>query len=132
MVEDLEEEEESGLEYETDTPSKDSYTTPPSIGGCYEPSLAPSCLPTPEDSDPENNVALHTEELEACIEAFLEEAEEDMEMQDLPPLENVLPLLVLAPVVPGFVPFAVSTGQHCVPPKSLLRKIWHPYQDSVG
>ena len=83
------EEEESGLEYETDTPSKDSYTTPPSIGGCYELSLAPSCLPTPEDSDPENNVALHTEELEARIEAFLEEAEEDMEMQDLPPLENV-------------------------------------------
>ena len=119
----MEEEEESGLEYETDTPSKDSYTTPPSTGGCYEPSLAPSHLPTPEDSDPENNVALHTEELEARIEAFLEEAEEDMEMQDLPPLENMSPLLVLAPVVPGFVPFAVSTGQCCVPPKSLLRKI---------
>ena len=128
----MEEEEESGLEYKTDTPSKDSYTTPPSIGGCYEPSLAPSCLPTPEDSNPENNVALHTEELEARIEAFLEEAEEDMEMQDLPPLENVSPLLVLAPVVPGFVPFAVTTGQCCIPPKSLLRKIWHPYQDSVG
>ena len=41
MVEDSEgeeedKEEESGLEYETDTPSKDSYTTPPSTGGCSE------------------------------------------------------------------------------------------------
>ena len=131
MVEDSEgeedEDEESGLEYETDTPLKDSYTTPPSTGGHSEPSLVPTCSPTPEDSDPENNVVLCTEELEACIEAFLEEAEEDMEMSDLPPLKNVLPLLVPAPVISGFVPFAVSTGQHCIPPKSLLRKIWHPY-----
>ena len=125
MVEDSEEgeedeEEENGLEYETDTPSKDSYMTPPSTGGCSDPSLAPTCSPTPEDSDPENNAVLCTEELEACIKVFLEEAEEDMEMNDLPLLENVSPLPVLAPVIPGFVPFAVSTGQHCVPPKSLL------------
>ena len=135
MVEDSgeeEDEEESGLEYETDTPSKDSYTTPPSTGGCSGPSPAPSRLLTPEDSDPENNAVLCTEELEACIEVFLEEAEEDMEMSDLPPLENVLPLPVPAPVIPGFVPFAVSTDQRCIPPKSLVRKVWHPYQDFVG
>ena len=66
-------------------------------------------------------MVLHTEELEACIEVFLEEVEEDMEMNDLPPLENVTPLLVPAPAIPGFVPFAVSTGQRHIPPKSLLR-----------
>ena len=65
MVEDSEgeeedKEEESGLEYETDTPSKDSYTTPPSTGGCSEPSLAPSRSPTLENSDPGYNLALHT------------------------------------------------------------------------
>ena len=127
-----EEEEESGLEYETNTPSKDSYTTPPSTGGRSKPSPAPSRSPTPADSDPENNAVLCTKELEACIEAFLEEAEEDMEMDNLPPLENVSPLPVPAPVVPGFIPFAISTGQRCVPPKSLVRKVWHPYQDSIG
>ena len=137
MVEDEEkeeedEEEESGLEYKTDTPSKDSYTTPPSTGGCSEPLPVPTHLPTPGDSDPENNVVLCTEELEACIEVFLEEAEEDMEMSDLPPLENVSPLLVLAPVISGFVPFTVSTGQCCVPLKSLLRRVWHPCQDPIG
>ena len=130
--EEEEDKEESGLEYKTNTLSKDSYTTPPSTGGRSKPSPAPSRLPTPGDSDPENNVVLHTEELEAHIKAFLKEAEEDMEMSDLPPLKNVSLLLVLAPVVPGFVPFTVSTGQRCVPPKSLLRKIWHPYQDSIG
>ena len=78
------------------------------------------------------NVVLRTEELEACIEVFLEEAEEDMEMNDLPPLENVTPLLVPAPAIPGFVPFAMSTGQHHIPPKSLLRKVYHPYKDPVG
>ena len=134
VVEDLEEEEdeEDGLEYKTNTPSKDSYTTPPSTGGHSEPSSAPSCSPTPEDSDPENNVVLCMEELEACIEAFLEEAEEDMEMSDFPPLENVSLLPVLAPVIPGFVPFVVNTGQHCIPPKSLLWKVYHPYKDPVG
>ena len=77
-------------------------------------------------------MALRTEELEACIKAFLEEAEEDLEMNDLPLLENTLPLPVLAPVFPSFVPFTVSTSQHCVPPKSLLRKVYHPYKDPVG
>ena len=126
-----EEDEEDGLEYMTDTPLGDSYTTPPSTGGHSEPSPAPTCSPTPGDSDPENNAVLYTEELEACIEVFLEEVEEDMEIDNLPPLENTSPLLVLAPVIPGFVPFAVSTGQRCVLPKSLLRKVYHPYQDSV-
>ena len=77
-------------------------------------------------------MALHTKELEAHIEAFLEEAEEDTEMSDLPLLKNTSPLLVPALVVSSFVPFTVSTGQCCIPPKSLLRKVWHPYQDSVG
>ena len=66
------------------------------------------------------------------IEAFLVEVEEDLEMNDLPLLENTLSLLVLAPVFPGFIPFAVSTGQRCVPPKSLLRKVYHPYKDPIG
>ena len=130
--EEEEEDEEEGLEYMTDTPSGGSYTTPPSTGGRSSPSPAPSRSPTPGDSDPENNATLHTEELEACIEVFLEEAEEDLEMNNLPLLENTLPIPVPAPVFPGFVPFAVSTGQHCVPPKSLLRKVYHPYKDPVG
>ena len=133
MVEETEEEEEEeGLEYETNTPSRGSYTTPPSTGGRSPPSPAPSRSPTPGDSNPENNAALRTEELEARIEAFLEEAEEDLVMNDLPPLENASPLPVPAPVFPGFVPFAVSTGQRCVPLKSLLRKVYHPYKDPVG
>ena len=136
MVEETEEEEtegeEEGLEYVTDTPSGGSYMTLPSTGGRSSPSLAPSRSPTPGDSDPENNAALHTEELEARIEVFLEEAEEDLEMDDLPLAENTSPLPVLAPVFPGFVPFTVSTGQCCVPLKSLLRKVYHPYKDPVG
>ena len=116
--EEEEEGEEDGLEYATDTPSGGSYTTPPSTGGCSSPLLAPSRSPTLGNSNPENHVALHTEELEARIEAFLEEAEEDLEMDNLPPLENTSLLLVPAPVFPGFVPFAVSTGQHCVLPGS--------------
>ena len=79
MVEETEEEgteEEEGLEYATDTPLGGSYTTPPSTGGHSSPSPALSRSPTPGDSDPENNAALCTEELEACIEAFLEEAED--------------------------------------------------------
>ena len=127
-----EDEEEDGLEYMTDTPSGDSYTTPPSTGGCSSPSPAPSRSPTPGDSDPENNAALRTAELEARIEAFLEEAEEDLLMDDLPPAENTSPLPVPAPVFPGFIPFAASTGQRCIPPKSLLRKVYHPYKDPVG
>ena len=127
-----EEEEEDSLEYVTDTPSRDSYTTPPSTGGRSLPSPAPSPSSTSRSSNPETNTVLHTEELEACIEAFLEEVDEDLEMNDLPLLENTSLVPVLAPVVPGFVLFAVSSGQHCIPPKSLLRKIWHPYQDTVG
>ena len=127
-----EEEEEEGLEYATDTPSGGSYTTPPSTGGCLSPSLALSRSPTPGDSDPENNVALCTEELEARIEAFLEEAEEDLMMDDLPLAENTSLVPVLAPVFLGFIPFAVSTGQRCILPKSLVRKVYHPYKDPVG
>ena len=125
-------EEEDGLEYATNTPSGGSYMTPPSTGGRSSPLPAPSRSPTPGDSDPENNMALRTEELEAHIEAFLEEAEEDLMMDDLPPVENTSPLPVLAPVFPGIIPFAVSTGQCCVPPKHLVRKVYHPYKDPVG
>ena len=125
-------EEEDGLEYKTEDTSKGSYTTPPSTGGCSKPSLAPSCSPTLEDSDPETNAVLCTEELEAHIKAFLEEVEEDMEMSDLPPLENISPVPVLAPTIPSFIPFAMSTGQRYIPPKSLLWKVYHPYKDLVG
>ena len=127
-----EEEEEDGLEYTTDTPLGGSYTTLPSTGGRSEPSPALSRSLTPGDSNPENNAVLCTKELEAHIKVFLEEAEEDMEIDNMPPLENVPVILVLAPVIPGFVPFSVSTGQHCIPPKSLLKKVFHPYKDSVG
>ena len=135
VVEETEKEEESeeeGLEYATDTPSGGSYTTPPSTGGRLSPLSAPSHSPTPGDSDPENNVALCTEELEACIEVFLEEAEEDLLMDNLPPAKNTSPILVPAPIFPGIIPFAVSTGQHCVLPKHLVRKVYHPYKDPVG
>ena len=103
IVADLEEEED-GLEYETNTPSRDSYTTPPSTGGCSEPSPAPSHSPTLEDSNPETSVILHTLELEACIESFLEEPEEDMEFDDLPPLENItlVPVPAPNPIVPRY------------------------------
>ena len=132
VVEETEEEEEDGLEYATDTPSGNSYTTPPSTGGHLSPSPAPSCSPTPGDSDLENNVALGTEELEARIEAFLEEAEEDLLMDDLPPVENTSLLPIPAPIFPGIIPFAVSTGQRCVLPKHLVEKVYHPYKDPVG
>ena len=115
MVKETEEEgdkdeEEDGLEYATNTPSGGSYTTLPSTGGRSSPLLAPSHSPTPGDSNPENNAALHTKELEAHIKAFLEEVEEDLEMDDLPLLENTLLLLVPVPVFPDFIPFAVSTA----------------------
>ena len=108
MEEEEEEEEEGGLEYMTNTPSGGSYMTLPSTGGHLSPSPAPSHSPTPE------------------------EAKEDLEMNDLPPVKNSSPLLVPAPVFLGFVPFAISTGQRCIPPKSLLRKVYHPYKDPVG
>ena len=136
MVEEMEEEEETeeegGLKYTTDTLLGGSYTTPPRTGGCSSPSPAPGCSPTPGVSDPENNAALCTEELEARIEAFLEEAEEDLKMDDVPPAENTSLVPVPAPVFLGFVPFAMSTGQHCVLPESLLRKVYRPYKDPVG
>ena len=45
-------------------------------------------------------------------------------MNDLPLVENTSPLPVPAPVFPGFIPFAVSASQRCVPPKvSLGRSI---------
>ena len=105
--------------------------TPPSTGGCSSLSPAPSHLPTPGDSNPETNMVLCTKELEAHIKVFLEEAE-DMEMNDLPLLENISLLPVPAPMIPGFIPFTMSTGQHCIPPKSLLQKVYHPYKDPVG
>ena len=139
MIEETEEEgaeeeteEGEGLEYLTDTPLGGSYTTLPSTGGRSSPSLALSHSLTPGDFDPENNAALRTEELEAHIEAFLEEAEEDLMMDDLPPTKNTSPLPVLAPVFLGIIPFAVSTSQRCVPPKHLVRKVYHPYNDPVG
>ena len=132
MEEEKEEEEEEGLEYATDTPLGGSYTTPPSTGGRPSPLPALSRSPTPEDSDPENNAALRTEELEARIEAFLEEAEEDLLMDDLPPAENTSLVPVPAPIFPGIIPFVVSTGQRCILPKRLVRKVYHPYQDPVG
>ena len=136
MVEETEEEgeteEEEGLEYATDTPSGGSYTTPPSTGGHSSSSPAPNRSPTPGDSDPENNAALRTEELEARIEAFLEEAKEDLLMDNLPLAENTSLLPILAPIFLGIIPFTVSTGQRCVPPKHLVRKVYHPYKDPVG
>ena len=127
MVKETKEEEEDSLEYMTNTPSGDSYMTLPSTGGHSLPSLVLSPLSTSGGSDPETNTVLRTEELEACIEVFLEEAEEDMEISDLPLLENPSPLPVPAPAVPGFIPFTISTSQHCIPLKSLLGKVWHPY-----
>ena len=87
----------------------------PNTGGCSLPSPALSPSSTSRGSDPETNVVLYTEELEAFIEAFLEEADEDLEMNDLPPLKNTSPLLVPAPVVPGFVPVRAT-----LPPSTLF------------
>ena len=76
-----EEDDEDSLEYETDAPSRASYTTPPSTGGCSEPSPHPLHSPTPEELDLENSVALQTAEIEAWIKTFLEEVEEDRAQQ---------------------------------------------------
>ena len=69
MVEEMEkeEDEEDGLEYVTDTPLGDSYTTLPSTGGHSLPFLALIPLFSSGDSDPETNTVLRTKELEACI-----------------------------------------------------------------
>ena len=106
--------------------------TPPSAGGRSSPLPALSHSPTPGGSNPENNAVLRTKELEARIKAFLEEAEEDLLMDNLPPAENTSPVPVPVPIFLGIIPFAVSTGQHCVPPKHLVRKVYHPYKDPVG
>ena len=131
---DLEEEGDNkdGLEYKTEAPLTASYMTPPSTGGCSEPSPHPLHSPTPEGSNPEDNMALWTAKIEAQIEMFLEEAEEDMELDDLPLLKNVTPVPIYNLTIPGFIPFAMSTSQCCVPPKNLLWKVFHPYQDPVG
>ena len=67
MVEEMEEEEdeEDGLEYVTNTPSGDSYTTLTSTGGHSLPSLALIPLSSSGDSNPETNAVLRTKELEA-------------------------------------------------------------------
>ena len=136
VVMDSEEEEDGkdGLKYETNAPLRDSYMTPPSTGGHSKPSPALLHSPTLEDVDPETNVVLRTANIVACIESFLEEADKDMGLDDLPPLENItpLPIPVPNPIIPGFVPFTMSAGQCCVPPKSLLWKVYHPYKDPVG
>ena len=132
MVDSEEEDDEDGLEYETKAPLTVSYMTLPSTGGCSKPSPCPLCSPTPEGSDPENDMALWTAKIEACVEVFLEEVEEDMELDNLPPLENITPIPVPNPIIPSFIPFAMSTSQCCVPPKSLLQRVFHPYKNSIG
>ena len=130
VVADSEEEEEDGLEYETKAPLTASYTTPPSTGGCSKPSH-PSHSPTPGGSNPEDNAVLCTAKIEACIEAFLAEANEDLKLGDLLPLENVTLICIHVPTISGFVPFTVSTGQHCVLSKK-LSQAYHPYENSIG
>ena len=49
-------------------------------------------------------------------------------MDDLPLPENTSLLPVLAPLFPGIIPFAVSTGRRCILPKHLIRKVYHPYK----
>ena len=53
-------------------------------------------------------------------------------MDDLPPVKNTSPLLVPTPLFLGIIPFAVSTSQRCIPPKHLVKKVYHPYKDLVG
>ena len=108
------------------------HTTLPSTGGHTLPSPCLSCSPMPEGSNPENNASLQTVLLEARVEAFLAEVDEDLELADLPPLENMTPILIQAPTIPGFIPFAMSTGQHCIPSKGLPHVTFHPYNNSVG
>ena len=44
---------------------------------------------------------------------------EDLELHDLPPLENVTPIPTHIPTIPGFIPFTINTSQHCVSSKGL-------------
>ena len=114
-------EEEDGLEYKTkEEPLDPSYTTPPSIGGCSSPlTHHPSYSPTPGGFDLENNIYLQMELIEAQVKVFLAEVEEDLKLNNLPPLENSSPILIQTPVIDSFVPFAVSTSKCCVPSKGL-------------
>ena len=130
--EEEDDEEEDGLKYEIEIETSDpSYMTPPSTGGHSKPSPCPLCSLMPVDSDPENNVALQTLMIEAHVEVFLAEVDEDLVLHDLPPLEKVTPVPVPAPTIPGFVPFAVSTSQQCVLSKRLPHA-YHPYKNSIG
>ena len=132
VVDSEEEDDKDGLNYETEEEPLDlSYTTPLSTRGHTPPSPYPSCSPTPEGSDLENNACLQTELIEAWVEAFLAEAEEDLKLYDLPPLENTKPILIQVATMPGFVPFVISTSQHCVPSKGLPHGTYHLYNNSV-
>ena len=125
-------EEEDGLKYKTEVETSDpSYTTPPSTGGHSKPSPHPLCSPSPEDSDLETSAVLQTAEIKAQVKAFLAEVDEDLKLEDLLPLENVTPVPIHIPTILGFVPFAMSTGQQCVPSKGLPRA-YHPYKGSIG
>ena len=90
-----------------------SYTTPLSTGGCSSPlTCCPSCSPTPEGSDLENNAHLQMELVEAWVEAFLVGVEEDLELNNLSLLENVEPMSIPVLVIDRSVPFVVSTKTH--------------------
>lgn len=78
-----EDDDEDSLEYRTEAPLMASYMTPPNTGGCSEPSPHLSHSPTPEGSNPENNVALQTSMIKARVEAFLAEADEDIKLHNL-------------------------------------------------
>ena len=76
-------------------------------------------------------MVLQTSMIEAHVKVFLAEADEDLELHDLPPLENISPIPIQALTILGFIPFAMSTSQHCVPSKG-LPCTFHPYKNSVG
>ena len=83
-------------------------------------------LPHQKGTDLENNAHLQMALIKAQVEASLEEVDKDLELADLPPLENVIPILIQASTIPGFVPFAISTSQCCVPSKGLPHRAFHP------
>ena len=85
----------------------------------------------PKDSNPETSVVLQTAEIKAHVEVFLVEVDKDLELDDLPPLENVTPIPIQALTIPRFIPFTMSTSQHCIPSKG-LPQAYHPYEGSVG
>ena len=80
-LEEGDDEEEDGLKHETEVETSDpSYMTPPSTRGCSKPSPHPLHSPLPAGSDPENNAALQMLLIEACVEAFLVEADENLKL----------------------------------------------------